>query len=651
MNCSKASLLIIVIVIATVASLAAAQQQPHPDFLSALQNIDAGRYDLARTRLQRVVREEPENEAAWYYLGIAEYKRENFGEALKAFQQAEQLSPKQPGIRLYIGHIYEAQDALPEAISAYREEVFKSRGSQQAVALVALGRAEYRAGQLENAKHSLQRAAKMEYNYVEPMYYLGLVETARGQYSEAIDILKKAKEILTEWNDFQVRLQRLSPEEQRRRKQTEEQMAQKYAGAEHFAEELGMWPALNKALGDAYLEAGKYAAARNAYREAADRQQLGNPSDPDVYTRVARAYLADAQHLFLEKGTLFTCIGILQTAEEAVEEALEYNADYPPAHEALGEIYAFQAGTYASAPERGIISHSYDEAIGEFSQALDREPTYLRALLHMTRAQVEKAALLPAGQAEATICLQAARTAIEQGLSLAPRWADLYAELARVELAEENWQAALETAQHALHIDHSNVTALNAAGLACYYENNLADAVTYFSTAIEWAPKQHEAYINLANTFFQMQSWYRARREYNKALDRISTAKVSKTAYQRSYILYLIGLTYHETAMYDREIDTLNDALSWDPSYSAVYRQLARAHAAKEEYRAARRALRIALQQMPTDKQRADVQVQIGQVYEADNEAHNAVVAYGLALQLDPDNVVAAEAIKRLSQL
>ncbi len=651
MRCTRIYSTVVVVVLVIVAPAALAQQQqPNPDFVSALNSIEAGEYAQARTALQRVVKAEPDNEAAWYYLGVAEYMTENLEEAVQAFQEALKLAPKRVGIRLYIGRIYEAQGALQEAIGVYEQEVFRAKGPQKAEVLVALGRVYSETGSLNEARQVLREAVEIEANYVEALYHLGRSEMQLEEYADAIETFKKAKKSLEEWNDFQVRLQRLSVEEQRRLKQTEETMVQQYARVEHFAKQLGLWPALNKARGDAYLAAGQWAAARNAYRAALDRKQLGNPSDSDAYARVAGAFLADAKEMFEVKGMLFSCIAVLKQAEKSIDEALEYDAQYASAHEIRGEVYAFQAATYVSDPEREIVSHTYEEAIEEFAKALEVAPQYQRAMLHLGRAHLARAARLPAGQAEAAQALQQARTVIDEALALSPGDAELYAELARVELAEEKWPAALETARHALTIDADNVTALNTAGLACYYQNRLGEAAEYFTDAIGAAPEQGQAYTNLGNTFLQMQSWYRARREYRKALDRIPTAVTANTAYQRSYILYLIGLTYHQTRMYDQEIEALNNALALDPAYALAYRQLSRAYLAKEEYRASRRALEIALQQTPTEEEKAQVHAQIGQVYEAEDDTHSAIAAYSLALKLNPENLIAADAIRRLTQ-
>jgi len=230
-----------------------------------------------------------------------------------------------------------------------------------------------------------------------------------------------------------------------------------------------------------------------------------------------------------------------------------------------------------------------------------------------------------------------------------PHTADLYIQLARAELLQENYAAALETAQHALALKPMDVTALNTAGLAAYYSNDLSQAVQYFTEAIRNNPEHSQSHMNLGNASFQMGSWYRARRQYKKALEYIPQAQLAKTAYQRAYIYYMIGLSYHETSNYEQEIAALNQALSLDPGYFAAYRQMGRAYLARDEYRAARRVLEIAIQNAPTDEQVADVHVQIGEVLETQGNVHEASAAYSAALGVDPTNTLASSALVRLS--
>ena len=191
--------------------------------------------------------------------------------------------------------------------------------------------------------------------------------------------------------------------------------------------------------------------------------------------------------------------------------------------------------------------------------------------------------------------------------------------------------------------------ALNAAGLAAYYLNDLTKAVEYFTEAIRNNAEHAQSHVNLGNAFFQMESWYRARRQYKKALEYIPEAKLANTAYQRAYMCYMIALAYHETKNYEQEIAALNQALALDPTYFGAYRQMGRAYLARSQYRAARRVLEIAIQNAPTDEQVADVHVQIGEVLEGQGNVHEAIAAYSAALAADPANPLASSALARLS--
>ncbi len=620
----------------------------NPDFISGVAKVEETDYEGAIADLQKAVEAQPQNEAAWYYLGQAYFKVERLPEALEALTRSVELDPKRPGTRLYLGKIYEAQGATEQAIRVYQEELTKSQGTARADALVALARLYTAAGLVAEALEVLDEALEIEPNYVEAYYQRGLARTAEGSYDEAIDSFDKAREILDEWSLLSTRLKRLTAIQQRAKRQTPEHLAQEYAKAEEFATVLGLWPELNKARGDAFAAAGKWTEARNAYRHAMRHSELGNPADPDAHVRIARAYLNDAAALFNNEGLLFASIGVAKSATKSALQALSFEPDYAPAFDALGLIYAFEANTYVSEPAYGIVSHSYEEAIAEFTKALATDPHYFDALLHLAATYLDWAERLVPGSAEQIKAYDQAQTLVAKASALQLQDPRVQTEMARLQLALENYDEALELAQAALSLDRDNVSALNTAGLACYYRGRLGEATEYFSAAIEADDTAHQSYTNLANAFFQMQSWYRARREYRKALERIPEAMIANTASQRSYVLFLIAVTYHETLMYDQEIEVLNQALALDPNYFEALRQLGRAHAENGEFRAAEEALRMALDKALDDISEAEVYAQLGQMHEREGNLHKAVAAYTAALSLDPNNLTARQTLQRL---
>jgi len=216
-------------------AVGAAAQQPNPQLVAGINAIEAGDYEQAVTSLRQVVEAQPDSEAAYFHLGVAYFHLQQYPEALAAFRKAEQLAPARPGVQLYIGHIYAAQGALQEAINAYRKELFKLEGPQETDALVALGRTFVQTGQLDQAKQVLSKAIYYDPKYVEAYYLLGRVYAQLGQPQQALKEFQQASEVLQEWNDMSVRLQRLPVTEQRRQGTTEEAMTQQYSRAELFA--------------------------------------------------------------------------------------------------------------------------------------------------------------------------------------------------------------------------------------------------------------------------------------------------------------------------------------------------------------------------------------------------------------------------------
>ncbi len=620
-------------------------------YVQGLAALEAEDYDQAVSLLAQVVQQEPNNEPAWFSLGVARFKQKtpDLPGALEAFRQALRLAPNRPGTRLYIGRIYETQGAFAEAISVFTEEVIRASGAAKTEALVALGRANYKAERYAAAREALQEAVEADAKYVEGLYWLGLAQTALKDYTAAIKSFRDAKQVLQDYSDLRAALSRMRPEQQRERKLTEEKLAQEYGRAQDFAQNLLLWPSLNKALGDAYLGDRQFDMARNAYRAALDKAQQGSTTDADVYVRLARAYLADAKVLFNEQSLLYTMIGVMRSAEQAVDKALELDPKSGPAYAVKGEIYAFEAATYNTDPKQNITSHTYEEALDAFAKALQAQPDNVDALIERANTYLKQAQQELPGSAKAKEALAAARGDVQQALTLRPEIARAYVILSQVALAEEKYDEAQQFAEKGIALDPKDPRAYDAAGLVMYYTGRLAEAARYFRRGLEIQDRDAPLHFNLANTFYQMQSWYMALREYKKALDNTPTATLARTAYQRAYILYRMALAYHETQRYDAEIETLNDALALDASYFDAYLQLARAYAAQKQYAGAQRALEQAQGRAATDQDSSLAYTLSGQIYETAGDPHAAALAYSSALAKDPENPLAKAALARLS--
>ncbi|NPV48261.1 MAG: tetratricopeptide repeat protein [Armatimonadetes bacterium] len=628
--------------------------QTSDDFTTGVRLYQDGEYSNAAKALDAATQADPQLESAWYFLGMARYKLQEYPQALAAFEKSLALAPTRPGTRLMIGRLYEVTEAYEQAAQVYQDELRFRRGKDVLPVLCAIGRSLYLAKRPADALAPLQKVIAEDPRYVEVAYYLGLCHHALGKYETAVECFKSALETMDQWRtearrrdmlQAQASGGQLTPEQQRLLGETREKLAQDYGRAEEFGTELRLWPALNLALGESQLALGNWTMARNAYRKAMDPEQGGTPSDPEATTRVARAYFYDARSLFVDEGMLLQAVGVL---DEAIAQckgpskgesraALEVNPNFAPAHIVLGEIYLFQAQTYVTRADLGVISHTCEEALAEFQAALKSDPSNVTAL-----SNAAQCLLLLDRPAEA-------RTLLDQALALEPKNAGLHAQMAQVLLAQEDANAAMAEAQTALSLDKRNVSALNTAGrIYMYYREDLAEAIQHYSEAIEADPRNWETYANLGLAFFQMESWHRARREFQRALDLIPTATIANTAQQQAYLYYLIARTYHQAGMYEQEIAALNDALGRYPSHLDTLRQLAMAYEGLKEYRAAEQVLTDALELSSGLQDDADINLQLGAMYEAEGRPHEAVVAYTAALQADPNSLTAQRALERL---
>ncbi|MBC7287538.1 MAG: tetratricopeptide repeat protein [Armatimonadetes bacterium] len=644
------SLVLVAAVWALAAVMAVAQEQPANVFVQGVELLGKGSYQEAEQLLRQAVAENPDNEPAWYYLGVARFRLGNDAEALEAFNRARALAPGRPGPALYIGQIYERRGAYAEALRAYQRDLALRRERDTAEVYCALARVYYLMGDFNSAQEAATKALRQEPKMVEAMYWLGKALTELGRFNEAQDAFETARDTLLDWQIAKARLQRkpVTEAEQARLIADEPRITQEYHWAEYFATTLSMWPDLNKATGDMYLRWRRWMEARIAYRRALKKEEGGNPDDPDVYVRLAHAYLLDAREEFDKGGRTYTCIGILKEGLRSLDKAKSLNENYPPVYCFLGEIYACEARTFVSNPEAKIEAHTFEDAIQQFEKAISLQPDYVDALVGAGAAYIDLGYQKGAGSPEAADAFSRAIQYLEKAVTIAPTRADVHAELARAYLAADRLEAAVAEAENALRLDPKNLIALNTAGSVYYYRGEMAIALDYFSRAAEINPNDAQTHVNLGNTYFQMNSWHQAREEYQRALDLIPTAKIANTAFQRAKLYFAIGLCFDRTLNYDKEIEALSQAIHLDDAYFDAYLQLAAAYAAQKEYRAAAQALRIAVQKASNDADRVRAYLELGRTLEQAGNTHEAVAAYTAAATIDPQNPLVQDALQRV---
>lgn len=107
-------------------ALLAAQERRTPDSiptqsLTAATAQAVGKYDLARSELQKVADESPDSAQVQIRIGQLERQRHNWKAAIEAFEKAHQLDPKIKGIDALIGVVQDESGDKTTAIASYRK--------------------------------------------------------------------------------------------------------------------------------------------------------------------------------------------------------------------------------------------------------------------------------------------------------------------------------------------------------------------------------------------------------------------------------------------------------------------------------------------------------------------------------------------------
>jgi tetratricopeptide (TPR) repeat protein len=626
------------------------QEQQTDPFVQGVELVRSGQYPEAEAALQQAVEAAPDNGPAWYYLGIARFRQDNLSGALEALNKARDLNPGRPGPMLYIGQVYEKQGAYAEALRAYERELGFRRGQDEAEVHNSIGRTYFLLEQYNQAIETCLNTLREEPRFVESMYWLARCYAHLKKFDAAERVYKHARDTLIEWQDAKRRLEHTPTVESEAQRQAADEpaVAQTYHWAEQFASVLAMWPELNKSTGNMYLAWERFPEARNAYRKALERSEAGNPDDPDAYVLISIAHTTEGRRTFEKDGAVYASIGIFADAIKMANKAIELNSKFAPAYAALGRVYFNQARSYSPDPERKVTSHNFGDAIEQYKKSLDLDGNYIPALTGIALAYLSLGDQKGAGTAEASQAYSEAVRHLEKAATLAPRDPDVHALLSRAYLASDRTDEALAEAEEAIRLNPSDHIALNDAGSVYYYRGDLTSAAEYFSRAIKAKPDYIQSYINLGNTYFQMQSWHSARQAYQKALQLEPSAKIANTAAERARLLYSIALCYDHTQAYDQEIDALSNAVYLDGSFFEAYLQLARAYEPKAQWRAAEQALRVAAQKAESDPDRVRAYVRLGEVLERAGKPSEAVAAYTAAANLDPNNPAAQQALQRL---
>lgn len=141
--------------------------------------LHAGELDQAIDELLRVVREDPENEYAFHFLGHAYFQKEAYREALKSYVEALKLAPDYVGAMIGAGQTLRMMGEYDRAIRMGRRVLQQQADDGDGLFLV--GSAHFQKGENEAAKRYLERFLQTNPELEVALEVEGMLQVIRGE--------------------------------------------------------------------------------------------------------------------------------------------------------------------------------------------------------------------------------------------------------------------------------------------------------------------------------------------------------------------------------------------------------------------------------------------------------------------------------------
>ena len=162
----------------------------------AATSYNAGRYDEALAQAKEATETDPGYASGWYWLGVAQFRKDQYDEAIKTLQKFFTLSPTGPKVHSgynYLGAAYSQTRKFELAIPLLKRALELSPNNP--VYQNDLGAAHLSAGQYPAAVESFRRALTIDLLDPEGITHrnLGSAYYFQGEWARAIDALGLAK--------------------------------------------------------------------------------------------------------------------------------------------------------------------------------------------------------------------------------------------------------------------------------------------------------------------------------------------------------------------------------------------------------------------------------------------------------------------------
>ena len=115
----KLRYLLIVILSLATGLVSVAQDRDETRFIQAVQEYSSGGYERAAAAFEAILKADPSQDAAWFYLGLCRMSRQDIAGAKEAFGKAAELDPKNYWYRDRLARTYALSGDRDQTILQY----------------------------------------------------------------------------------------------------------------------------------------------------------------------------------------------------------------------------------------------------------------------------------------------------------------------------------------------------------------------------------------------------------------------------------------------------------------------------------------------------------------------------------------------------
>lgn len=666
-----------------------AEQREAKHFAKAEQFFEEENYEKAALEAKNVLQINPKNADARYMMALLEEKKQNWRKVFGNLNAVIEIDPQHTKAQNRLGQIYLMSKQTDKALE--KADLVLSIDANNVDALVLKAAVHIREQNFEDGKRLAQQALSIQPGMPQAISILARLKLEDNDVDGALALIEEGIEknpddiglglIKIQQN---ARLGRLSVAED-----TFLQMIQRHPAKVNLRSSLAKFYVSTKQLdkaqdqlqriievvddeqkSDAKLNLVKFLAANRSTDTAVSAIQEFLKNDPQNFTLrfgLAELYLneqslAEARQVFedIVKDDGLGTNG--QKAQNQLALLAIREGEIASAQSLVDEVLSEDTRNSDALLIRGGLSlegEKVDEAIADFRTILHDDPNSEKALVLLSSAHIKEGKLDLAKESlrKALIVnpknlkarrdlvrlslrsrdLEAAEKLLEDGIKLHPQDVGLKSMLVDLYTNRKDWASAERLARDVLKDPQFQAAGHFALGRVYQGQREFAKAVAEYEAAIDAKPKA------IGPILTDLVKSYLGMKQPEKASARLR--QVSKQYPQHVGVVNLLGEVYLYQGNVDAAAAQFEKAIQMQPKFVAAYRNLAGIELAQKDATGAIAIYRRGLDALPDYPQ---FHFALAAIYERTGQFDEAIGAYRQLLNINPNNLLAANNLAAL---